>query len=677
MLYAVERGGRRPLEVLVRRVAGPIIGLIIVALGVAVEARRAPAVFTDSGVLFTDPDDYMRLYRAREILEGRTSLVRQMPEINWPVGTTLHWTAPMDYLVVAAAKSIGPLLADNPQARLDRAAAWLPVIVGAIYVSLLILLLQRATGWPIALAISLVVLVSPAFHRPFALGHPDHHCLLELLFMVGALLWLPRRTPDGSPAVPSERAAVLSGAATGLALWVAPQAMAVWLAILCGATIATFRAPEAQRVTWATRRFEWGCVVFFVVATGFLIENWPTVSAAAADKVSVFHVALTLLAFLAPSGAVTAARAGILSKFVHGLRHWTPLATGLAVFAVWALVQSDHIFGDVMGSEFIRWSAHIVELQPLWTRTASQFSLAQLHLWLGFWPYVLPIALWFFVRGGMLPVGPRAMLALSAVGFAALAIIQRRWLDHAFLPMTTVAIIGLIELIRRALKSTPARPWMDAGLLTATCVVLIWPCSDFLFKFESPKPHPTNLRTAHVAARISEFESRAASPETRRAILCEDGEGPMLLYRTRLPIVAAPYHRAMEGIVAAAQFYAERDELLAVQQLEKLGVRYVVVPFRPHEQLMNYEFIAYGELRSYEPPIETIAEFGLIHRELRYKPEISQSMAYRLAMQPDQPPTGLRCIARIREGAQTQDGYSGLLYVETTTSIPPREESEL
>ena len=68
MLYAVERGGRRPLEVLVRRVAGPIIGLIIVALGVAVEARRAPAVFTDSGVLFTDPDDYMRLYRAREIL---------------------------------------------------------------------------------------------------------------------------------------------------------------------------------------------------------------------------------------------------------------------------------------------------------------------------------------------------------------------------------------------------------------------------------------------------------------------------------------------------------------------------------------------------------------------------------------------------------------------------------
>lgn len=660
-----------------RRAAGPLIGLIFVALGVALEARRAPAVFTDSGVLFTDPDDYMRVYRAREIMEGRTSLVRQMPDINYPVGATLHWTAPMDYLVVASARSIGPLLGDDPQARLDRAAAWLPVVLGAVYVSLLTLLLQRATSWPIALTISLVVVVSPAFHRPFALGHPDHHSLLELLFMLGALLWLPRRTQDGSPTAPSARSAVLSGTATGLALWVAPQAMAVWLAILCGATIATFRAPETLRVTWATRRFEWGCVVFFVVATGFLIENWPTVSAAAADKVSVFHVALTLLAFLAPSGAVTAARKGILSKFVHGLRHWTPLATGLAVFAVWALVQSDHIFGDVVGSEFIRWSAHIVELQPLWTRTASQFSLAQLHLWLGFWPYVLPIALWFFVRGSTLPVGPRMTLALSAVGFATLAIVQRRWLDHAFLPITTVAIIGLFELARRIAKSSPRQPWLPASLVAATCALLQWPSSGFLFQFESPKPHPTNLRTAFAAARINEFETRAASPAGRRAILCEDGEGPMLLYRTRLPIVAAPYHRAMEGIVAAAQFYAERDELLAVQQLEKLGVRYVVVPFRPHEQLMNHEFIAYGELRSYEAPIETIDEFGLRHQELRYKPEISQSMAYRLAMRPDQPPTGVRCIARIREGAQTQDGYSGLLYVETTTPIPPREESEL
>ena len=645
-------------------------------MGVALEARRTSAVFTDSGVLFTDPDDYMRLYRAREILEGRATLIRQMPEINWPDGATLHWTAPMDYLLVGWARIIGPFLADSPQDQLDRSAAWLPVVLGAIYLSLTIYLLKRSLGWPIALIIAAVIACSPAFHRPFALGHPDHHCLLELLFMVGLLLWVPARSRVSLSELPTARAVILSGASIGLTLWVAPQAMAVWLAILVGATAATFLAPREQRVLWATRRFEWSCVVFFVAATGFLIENWPSVSAATADKISVFHVALSLLAFLAPSGAVVAEREGIFARLVHGLRHWAPLTAGSLLFGVWVLIQSDQVFAHVAGSEFFRWSVNAFELQPLWTRTASQFSLAPMHLWLGFWPFWLPIALYFFLRSSTIPVGPRLSLALVAVGFTVLAIVQRRWLDHAGLGLFAIAVIGLVEIARLAVHSarqnTVAMPAVSAIAVAA----MMWPWSGFLFEFERAQPHPTNVRSAYVASRIIDFESRQASTGPRRAILCEDGEGPMLLYRTRLPIVAAPYHRAMDGIVAAAKFYAERDDLLAMQQLETLGVRYVVVPFRPHEQLMNYEYIAFSELRSYEPPAESIDEFGVRHRELKYKPEIAATMAYQLAMQPDQPPPKLRCIAKIREGAQTPDGYSGLIYVETTTRLPAREESE-
>lgn len=660
-----------------RRATGWILGVLIVALGVALEARRIPAVFTESGVLFTDPDDYMRLYRAREILEGRARLIKHMPEINWPEGATLHWTAPMDYLLVAVAKTVGPMLGATQQAQLDQSAAWVPVVLGAVYVLLCISFLKRAIDWPLTLVIALGIVCTPAFHRPFALGHPDHHCLLELLFLVGVLLWIPRRMADGAFGTPTGRAAMISGAAMGIALWVAPQAMAAWLAILVGATIATFRAPQTQRVVWATRRFEWNCVVFFMVATGFLIENWPRVSAASADRISVFHVALTLLAFLAPSGAVVSQREGIVGRLVHGLSHWTPLIIGLLLFAVWGLVQSDQIFGDIAGSEFIRWSANAYELQPLWTSTADQFSLAQLHLWLGFWPYVLPVAVVYFVRSSVMPIGPRMMLALSSLGFTGLAIVQRRWLDHVGAGLTIVTILGLVELAKRLTNYWKKSQLFLPGLAVVSCAVLLWPSSGFLFQFEKPAPHPTNLRTAQVASRINEFESRVPSTASRRAILCEDGEGPMLLYRTRLPIVAAPYHRAMAGIVDAARYYAERDDLIASQQLENLGVRYVVVPFRPHEQLMNYEYIAFGELRSYGPSHDTIDAFGVRHRELNYKPEITQTMAYRLAIEPDRPPQMLRCIARIREGAQTPDGYSGLLYVETTTRMPARPESEL
>ena len=137
----------------------------------------------------------------------------------------------------------------------------------------------------------------------------------------------------------------------------------------------------------------------------------------------------------------------------------------------------------------------------------------------------------------------------------------------------------------------------------------------------------------------------------------------MLLYRTGLPVVATPYHRAIDGLVEAAKFFAERDPQAAWWQLERLGVRYVVAPYRAHEQLMNFERVAFGELRSYDPPTQTIDSSGRLHEVLHYRPEAALTMAYRLALRPDGAITDVECIARIKEGADTPDGLSGLVYV--------------
>jgi hypothetical protein len=102
-----------------------------------------------------------------------------------------------------------------------------------------------------------------------------------------------------------------------------------------------------------------------------------------------------------------------------------------------------------------------------------------------------------------------------------------------------------------------------------------------------------------------------------------------------------------------------------------------VVPLRPHEQLMNFEWLAFDEMRSYYPPTRSIDEHGALREELHYRPEITRTMAYRLAMEPDRPPAQLRCIAKSREGAATPDGYSGLLYIQTVPPAPARRESEL
>ncbi len=658
-----------------RRALGPILLILVVALGVRLEARRTAAVFTDSGVLFIDPDDYMRLYRAREILEGRAGRIDRMPEINWPLGGRLHWTLPMDYLLVAATKIVGPLAGGSPQEQLDRVAAWLPVAIGGLYLALLMQSLARACGWPPAILVGLLVAVSPPFHRAFALGHPDHHCLLELLFLLAVMRWLPARRADGRGGIPSRGAALGSGLCMGLALWVAPQAMAVWLAILVGATFATYHASPLARAVWTLRRFEWNCGVFFMAAAGYLAENWPNLSAAAIDRISVFHVALTLVALMVPSGVASAPTGAALGVRLRAVRSWLWLAAGLAMMAIWLAFQHDDVFETVARPEFYRWSEHIVELQPLWTRTGDAFSPAQMHAWLGFLPYGLVVALPFFARNKQIPCGTKLTLILLAVGFTALAICQRRWLDHAGLGLMIVVGVGFWEFVGRLLTRAGADKLIaQTAICAVISVALAGPGVVTTWERSNAGPHPLDLRTAIVAGRLVEYEqSQPATADDRRAILCDDSEGSMLLYRTRLPIVAAPYHRTIDGIVEAARFYAERNEALAGEQLDRLGVRYVIVPYRAHEQLMNFERIAFDELRSYDPPIESIDAHGLLRLELRYRPEIARTMAYRLAMQPGAPPAGLECIAVIREGAQTTDGYSGLVYKVVP---PPRPESE-
>ena len=152
---------------------------------------------------------------------------------------------------------------------------------------------------------------------------------------------------------------------------------------------------------------------------------------------------------------------------------------------------------------------------------------------------------------------------------------------------------------------------------------------------------------------------------------CAEGEGAMLLYYTGLPVVAAPYHRAIDGIVEVASFFAEKDPIRARQQLDRLGVRYVVIPYAPHLQLMNFEKIAFGELRSFDPPDETIDRLGRIARELHYKEEqIAQTMAYRLAIEPEIPCIpGVELIGRIQDDPRRPNAKNGLLYV--VNDLPP------
>lgn len=633
------------------------LAALVIVSGCYLQWRRTGAIFTEAGVVFADPDDAMRLVRVRKLLNEPGRRVGRIAEINWPAGAELHWTAPMDWLLAGAYKLARPLVRTADP--LATVGAWTPVLLGAIYVGLMMFFLHRAFGCPVAVLAGLFVVVSDGFDRAFALGHPDHHGLMELLFLIAIGCWIPRVRPDGSRGASSRQTAILSGAATGLAIWIATQSMLFWAFILAGICFASFHASPDERPGWAARLREFSAAVLTVVAIGYLWEHWPSLYAVAVDRISLVHVALTAMAFLVPTGSPTRRAAAVW------LRRGPILLAGLAAIIAWLYVERGEAMRYVSSPAFLRWSTTVAELQPLLARAGGDWSLNPAVRRLGYAPIVLLPLIYPFVRCRSIPCGAKLTLALSAIVVTGLAVVQRRWLDHVNVALAPVLAVGAWEVARWALTriavgGAAAQCAVTTLILAAACA----PSARTVLTRETALPDIQELRAAYAARRINAYQAAGKLPPLGpRAILASDGDGPSLLYRTGLPVVATPYHRAIDGLLEGARFFSERDPAAARAQLDRLGVRYIVVPFRTHEQLMHDEWIVYGELRSFDPPREYFDETGDARAELRYRPAAFETMAYRLAIAAGKGIPGVEQIAVSREGAETENGFSGLVYV--------------
>jgi hypothetical protein len=657
---------------LIGRVACWILAAAVIVSGVGQQVRRLPSVHFQGRWYFPDTDDYMRLCRVRMILEGNATVVRHIADLNPPEGMTPHWTCPMDFLILGATRICGAFA--GGAAALEPAAAWTPAVLGGVYLALVMGLMRRSLGWGPALAGGLIVAVSRGYHATFQIGHPDHHCLIELFQWVAlAGLW-PKRdgsNPQMAGAMESTRpGAIISGVAAGLAIWVAAQAMLVWGALLAGLTFATYHAAMERRAIWAARRRTWCFSVLAVVVVAWLIEQWPEPARPEMDKVSLFHVLVAALALALPHGRV--------SPDERVVPRYALFAVGAAAFGVWFGFHRAAMSEIFVRPEFYNWSAVISELQPLILRGGSDWSLLPIVYTLGYLPFALPVLLPFFLKTKTLDCAAKATLGLLAPAITVLCALQYRWIYHFNLAAVPVAVIGLNEIGLRILKRRgegrgESHGFVLSALSGAALLALAYPSIVRRWSGTPNEPSRAILRASMAAEAINRSEATQPSPAGRRAIIAEQESGPTLLYLTRLPVIAGPYHRALDGQIEAARFYAERDMAAARRQLERLGVRYVMAPNDPMMNLRIMERIAFGEPRSYGPSQYKI-EDGELMEGLSLRPEIHQTAAMRLYDVKDLDGLGVRSVARAREfGAQIGERIVGFVYVfDPATTQPER-----
>jgi hypothetical protein len=229
-------------------------------------------VFTGAGVFLADADCYARLQRALPVVEGRAWVVRHHDFENAPEGTTPHTTAPLDWLLAAAAHAVAPWTGRD--AALEVGGAWLPVALGLAAALVLWAWARRQSG-PVRWLAPLLFAASPAIAWTSAVGRPDHHALAILL--VTAALALEWPGPDGgADRPPGQLREIASGLCWGLALWVSLyEPLLLFACRLAGrlcADRALLRSPAFRRGLVATGT---------VLALAMLLEGWRLAPVAA------------------------------------------------------------------------------------------------------------------------------------------------------------------------------------------------------------------------------------------------------------------------------------------------------------------------------------------------------------------------------------------------------------
>jgi hypothetical protein len=497
------------------------------------------AVLDVNGRELVDTDGYMRTVRAVELADGSSGWFDgSASRSNAPFGHEMHWTRPMDAVLVAAGSPwvLGGWEARDAVYRGSVAVGPVLLIALALAVTWAAIPLMGRRWAPLAGAIAIAQPALAAYTSP---GRSDHHALILLAAAVVAGGTL-RLLAGGRG-----RVGVVAGVALGLGLWVSVESLFVVgvVGLVLGTAWVAGRVDRRRVMAlW------WSAAITTAVAWG--LERGPDVLSVEYDRISVAHVALM--------GAI--ALAWLMATFVTG--GWASrlgaatLAAGVWIGIVIVVFPGflEGPFGAVPAELQTRWLDRVVELQPLLTRPPTQV-LALLAV-----PVAgLVLALWRLRRRE-----PRwALVAVWLITGIGLALAQTRWIMYPQLVAgIPVAAAGGWALDRVANRGMAIRLASTVAIVIA--VVFGW---RVLAALPPNGDGPTSEPCSVVAL----------APLLREGVvLAAIDQGPEILWRADATVVASPYHRNVEGILDTLDAF-EGDERASRRIVDERGVDLVAV----------------------------------------------------------------------------------------------------
>ncbi len=485
-------------------------------------------------VTFADGDSYLRMLRIEQLLTTRAWFDSTLAGVNAPFGVDLHWTRPLDVVLLVIAAPLMPFM--EVRDAIYAAGVWVsPILHAGSAIAMLWALrpLLGRIGGAVAAALTATQIAWLSFA---VVGRADHHMLFALIGIV--VIGFMLRSFDGRAA----GAPAAAGFATAAGLWVGPE-FSVFAGFVLGFLgmrwLVGVSNSARQAATYS------GALIAGLVAA-LLIERGGDLLTVEYDRLSIFHavaIAVIYVFWRIIELAETRMRTSVWLRLI-----WA--GAGVSVFAA-VVVRFfpgtlGYPFADV-DPDFLRIQANISDYQGLndvdrFLRYLGAVVFAAPWLVYRIWRGPDRTA-WLFIAAGLLL-------------YMTIAVTWSRWMLYAAM----FAIIPLADLLvvtdRRMFDriGPPIRAMAKAG---AALVLIFAPAAlGFILK-DTPSGEATRVECPvdGLAAALRE----APVIDRSDIVVSAPNFGPEIRYRAGTPVVAALSHRNTDGILDSYRLMLSED----------------------------------------------------------------------------------------------------------------------
>lgn len=504
---------------------------------------------------FIDTDAFMRLVRVEQLADTGDWYDSVIHRSNYPYGEDLHWTRPLDILLIAGAWICTPFLGFH-----EGLALWgfiISPLLGIITLAALFWATRHVLSQSARYLLGLLFITQTVLLQAFAFGRPDHHGLLLMLFVL--LLGCVFRILN-DPA--SFKYANIAGFIAAFSMWVSIET--IFSVILVYIVLSFYWLTDDKTYARQMLYFSINTLIFSSV---FLLLERPLSSLLVIeyDKISIVHLYVFFLAALA-SYVLT-----LIKDTSPSVKMWRAVmvfaSCCLAIWIVFPAFYQGPMAG-VSRAIVPIWLDNVAEVQPLW-------SLAPYHLTVIIGSAILFLMYWIYTAAAHRFPDRRDLhvaLLCGFILFLPLGVYQVRWCNYLLVTIE-IGLAALAGDIIAAISNSRIREVYKPLLRVQVVLlfILLLPVTGLLV---SPGGGSENNAIKPDVTALTNFLNhyQQTNPQAL-TILAYVDLGPELLYRTNYNVIATPYHRNDQGIlylydVMTQENPVEVDAMLAERSVD-------------------------------------------------------------------------------------------------------------